>query len=157
MGSDVKIHAACERDLDSVVGLLFQQLDQHSVQPPANRLRDAVGAVLRNKGLGFILTARTESEVIGFVYVSFVWSMEHAGQAGWLEEIHVTPEHRSAGVGEALLKEALRQATSEHCGAVDLEVDASHARASALYDRQGFIRLDRTRWVKKLFIPSDQH
>ncbi len=150
MGSEVSIASARDEDIDAVVELLDRQLLEHGVGTSAPKLRHAVAAVLEDKRLGFILTARMGASIVGCACISYVWSMEHAGRAAWLEEMYVIPGHRSAGVGEALLIEALRRAAAERCSAMDLEVDGSHARASNLYERRGFVRLGRARWVKRL-------
>lgn len=58
--------------------------------------------------------------------------------------------HRGSGVGARLLDTVLREARQRGCRAVDLEVEASHARAANLYGRAGFTPHARARWVKKL-------
>ena len=74
--------------------------------------------------------------------------------AAWLEELYVVPEDRGQGVGEALLQAALDGVQARGCAAVDLEVDEAHQRAEHLYHRNGFVRLPRTRWVRKVGEPS---
>jgi ribosomal protein S18 acetylase RimI-like enzyme len=157
MGSEVNIALASEKDLDAVVRLLIQQLAEHALHASSEDLHEAVSAVLGDKRLGFILTAQKGVSVVGCAYVSFVWSMEHAGRSAWLEEMYVIPEHRNEGVGEALLTEALARSGAEGCRAVDLEVDGSHLRAGSLYERQGFAALDRSRWVRKLHKTENTH
>ncbi len=49
-----------------------------------------------------------------------------------------------------MLTRAIAVAREAGCRAIDLEVDADHERAEHLYERQGFRRLARNRWVRKL-------
>ncbi len=44
----------------------------------------------------------------------------------------------------------LAHARASGCFAVELEVDAEHARAARLYARAGFTQLARTRWAPTL-------
>ncbi len=80
----------------------------------------------------------------------FTWTLEHGGRSAWLEELYVQPEYRGRGIGQKLLAAAINRAREEGCRAIDLEVDRGHPRASHLYDREGFVRLARTRWVLKM-------
>jgi GNAT superfamily N-acetyltransferase len=84
---------------------------------------------------------------IGVAYLSFTWTLEHGGKSAWLEELYVVPERRGAGVGTQLLERTLGEARARGCHAVDVEVEASHARAAKLYARAGFRMHTRTGWV----------
>ncbi len=67
-----------------------------------------------------------------------------------MEELYVLPHYREQGCGEALLRAALQMARDRGCAAVDLEVEEVHQRAEHLYYRNGFLRLARTRWMRRL-------
>lgn len=82
--------------------------------------------------------------------MSFVWSLEHGGHSAWLDELYVVPEQRNAGIGRALLDEALATARADGCIGFDLEVARGHERADHLYERAGFHRLERNRWARKV-------
>jgi GNAT superfamily N-acetyltransferase len=98
--------------------------------------------------LGFILLAR-EGAAVGVAWVSTTWSLEHGGLTAWLEELYVVPERRSSGIGRALLLDVIERTRKLGCAAIDLEVDVEHARAEHLYQREGFSRLPRARWVRR--------
>ena len=75
---------------------------------------------------------------------------EHCGLAAWLEELYVAPDWRQRGIGTALVTAVSELARKTGIVAIDLEVDAGHKRATALYQRLGFRRLERSRWVREL-------
>src|SRR5579872_1065229 len=87
---------------------------------------------------------------VGLAYLAYTWTLEHGGQSAWLDELYVVPGERSRGVGTALLRAALDHAARRGCRAVDLEVEAAHARAARLYAREGFRPHHRARWYRRL-------
>ncbi|SKA23401.1 Acetyltransferase (GNAT) family protein [Trichlorobacter thiogenes] len=99
---------------------------------------------------GFLLLAREDNQAVGVAYIVTILSAEHCGLVAWLEELYVTPSHRCRGIGAALVSAALDRARAASIVAVDLEIDAEHSRVESLYQRFGFSRLNRTRWVKVL-------
>lgn len=137
-------------DLDDLVRLLQGQYGEHAIELPVDALRAAVRAVLDDPGRGAFLVARAGGRAIGLAYLAFTWTLEHGGRTAWLEELFVDPEARTAGVGTALLRAALALARERGCVAMDLEVEADHARAEHLYAREGFLRRTRARWWRRL-------
>ena len=146
----MRIAPARDGDEKAVIALLRRQLDEHAIELPDARLESAVVGMLREATRGFVLLARDGDEPIGVAYVSFVWTLEHGGKSAWLEEIFVLPDRRSLGTGGKLLAAVLDRARAEGCAALDLEVEADHARASHLYERAGFRQHHRTRWVRRV-------
>jgi ribosomal protein S18 acetylase RimI-like enzyme len=136
-------------DAADLAHLLARQLQEHGIRDDPGVLRRAVEAVLKDSNLGFLVIARRGSIPVGVAYVSLVWSMEHGGRSAWLEELYVAPECRSRGIGTSLLRKALERSEAIGCLATDLEVQEDHARAASLYEREGFIQLARSRWVRR--------
>ena len=99
---------------------------------------------------GAVLVATLDGRVVGIAALSATWTIEHGGPAMWLEELYIEPPHRGHGVGRALLSAAADAARAHGAHTLDLEVEASHTRAANLYAREGFRRLERTRWVRRL-------
>ena len=113
-------------------------------------LAEAVSGALLDDGRALILVARDGGRPVGLAYLSFQWTLEYGGRVVWLEELYVLPELRGRGTGGLLLQAALDVARDRGCRAVELEVEASHARAANLYARAGFRPLDRVHWTLSL-------
>jgi len=141
-------------DRQDILDLLQAHLDAHGARVGIARLARAVDAVLDEPALGFLQVARTPTGVVGVAYVSMIWSLEHGGRSAWLDELYVEPEYRMQGVGTELLHAVMERAHRLGCAAMDLEVDAEHARAERLYERAGYRRLPRARWVRPLDPPD---
>ncbi len=143
----MRIEVARANDQGAVVALLEAQFREHHIE--LGPLAEAVRGMLSEPARGVILLARAPGPV-GVAVVAFTWTLEHGGATAWLDELFVLPAHRGRGVGRALLHRALAIAKDHGCAAVDLEVDADHARAERLYEREGFAPHTRRRWVKRL-------
>jgi GNAT superfamily N-acetyltransferase len=140
---------------DEAIPLLAQQLDEHHIPYEPARLRSAVIGLADATGRGAVLLARDAGRAVGVAALSFVWSLEHGGLSAWLDELFVVPERRGRGIGQSLLEEVRRIARVAGCLGIDLEVQAGHERADHLYERAGFRRLDRSRWILSLDPLSD--
>ena len=138
------------QDCVAVADLLVEQMGEHRVHAERSRLREVVTGVMTDDRHGFMLVAKDDGRVVGVAYVASILSVEHGGPVGWLEELYVSPDHRGAGIGTALLDAVLNQARERGLVAIDLEVDVEHQRAESLYKRFGFHRLPRGRWAKTL-------
>lgn len=152
--NSVRIRRAGPGDSAAITRLLAVQLAEHHVAIPDTELAAAIDGVIRVPGRGFFLVASHDGDAddtcIGVAFVSFIWTLEHGGHSGWLEELYVTPEHRTGGVGTQLLEAVLAEATAAGCAALDLEIDSGHERVGSLYRRHGFTDLPRRRVVKLL-------
>jgi GNAT superfamily N-acetyltransferase len=149
-----RITGALPEDGDDVALLLAAQFDEHSIAFDEPALRMAVRGAIEQPSRGEFLVAHDRASgherPIGLAYLAYIWTLEHGGQCAWLEELYVTPSVRSRGVGTALLREAIARALTKGCRAMDLEIDADHARAANLYVRAGFHPHRRARWYLKL-------
>lgn len=146
----IEIVLSTPGDVADIVALMTRQLQEHELPADPSGIEAAVVDVLRDPGAGFFLSARRGGEMIGAAFVAFIQSAEHGGRSAWLEEVYLVPERRGLGIGTLLLREAVRRAREAGCRAIDLEVTDDHRRAEHLYEREGFLRLERSRWVKRL-------
>ncbi len=148
--SNVSIRGAGPEHAADICRLLAVQLAEHHVDISSAALASSVAGVLDVPRRGFFLVAIRDAVCIGVAYVSFIWALEHGGQAGWLEELYVVPEHRTGGIGTQLLEAVMAAALAAGCAALDLEINNDHERVRSLYARHGFTTLPRSRVVRKL-------
>ena len=143
---------ATVEDCRECAQLLVKQLGEHGVDASGEQLVRMLECVVADGARGFLTLARESSRIVGVAYVATILSAEHCGPVGWLEELYVTPDRRSQGIGTALVTAVLERARETGIVAMELEIDAGHSRAESLYRRFGFHPLERSRWVRKLTI-----
>jgi GNAT superfamily N-acetyltransferase len=146
----LEIQTALPADLVPITRLLNTQLQEHEIVLTDQALQYATQRLIEDHRLGRILAARLEGELVGVALISFLWTLEHGGPTAWLDEVYVEPSRRGAGIGRKLVEAAMQVARDSGCIALDLEVDAGHDAAERLYERMGFRRHRRVRWVRML-------
>jgi GNAT superfamily N-acetyltransferase len=152
------IERADASNVDVALPLLIVQMQEHHVRVESMRggkegFYEAVrGLVDPKKKRGAVILARDAhtGPALGVAVLAYTWTIEVGGPCAWLDELYVIPEIRGQGLGTLLLHHAMLAARGDGCLALDLEVDANHARAESLYDREGFTRLSRNRFQKRL-------
>jgi ribosomal protein S18 acetylase RimI-like enzyme len=150
MANDATIRPATADDVTDVVRLLAVQFAEHRIDVADATLRDAVAGMLADGRRGTILVAVAGERAVGVAVLSFTWTLEHGGQAAWLDELYVEPAERDRGVGRRLLDAALAHARDAGAHAVDLEIDVDHTRVASLYRRAGFAPFQRTHWTRRV-------
>lgn len=83
-----------------------------------------------------VLVAEHRSELLGFATAYLELNSVRYGSRCWVEDLAVSPDHRSQGVGKALLDSAKDWARER--GATHLELDSGLARKEAhrFYERE---------------------
>lgn len=136
-------------DCGECARLLVGQLREHGIEAVPDPLARVLEVAITDTRRGFLMLARDGGRVVGLAYVATILSAEHCGPVAWLEELYVTPDCRQRGIGTALVTAVLERARKAGIVAIDLEIDANHERVIPLYQRLGFRRLERSRWVKE--------
>ena len=94
-----------------------------------------------------------DDPIVGYLAVTFGWSLEWGGRDAFVDELYLAPSHRGGGIGRtaiALAEDACRAAGVR---ALHLEVERENARGRALYARAGFADTERLLLTRRL-IPT---
>src|ERR1700738_411510 len=139
------------QQLDAAVALFEAQLREHGIATSVHDLRTVAQTIAAQPRYGFMLVANTvDGDPVGVAYASCLLSLEHGGVSGWFEELYVLPEWRGRGIGSCLVAEVVARAKKLGWRAIDLEVDAGHQRAIALYARYQFQPHSRSRLYRTI-------
>ena len=121
-----------------MLGMYEWLLEPPGSVPPgwsADRAREALREAIRSEESA-VLLAEHRGEPLGFVTAYLELNSVRFGQRCWIEDLAVSPEHRSRGVGRALLEAAKDWARER--GATHLELDSGESRHDAhrFYERE---------------------
>lgn len=96
--------------------------------------------VLSKPDLGCIWIALAEKDVVGYIIVVHVFSLEHVGLTAEIDELFVEPACRRQGVGRALLEAAEEWSVRAGCRNLSLQVGRDNDAARNFYTRLGLRR-----------------
>ncbi|MEB8386341.1 GNAT family N-acetyltransferase [Rhodobacteraceae bacterium KMM 6894] len=120
-------------DLDRVLSLVSAFHAEEDIDIDDETRLAGVAPLLDGSPHGAIYIIGPLRAPIGYVCISFGWSLEFGGLDGFLDEIYIRPGVRGRGIGSEVLR-ALPKALGEvGMKALHLEVHRDNAKARALY------------------------
>lgn len=90
---------------------------------------------------GFAVPGASGGKSHSVCTVSFAHALRSGGRYAIIQEMYVTPELRSTGVGRETLELALRTARQRGCAFVELGTPFQGGRQIAFYARSGFVNI----------------
>lgn len=143
---DAVIRRATLDDREQVRGLIerFYRIDDHEFD--AARIEAGLAPLLRDDQHGQVWMATTDGVAIGYVIVTWSWSLESGGRDCILDELYV--DRRGDGTGSALLRRAMDEAQRAGAAAMFLETEAPNDGARRFYVRHGF-SVDDSLWMSR--------
>jgi GNAT superfamily N-acetyltransferase len=107
-------------------------------------------ALLGDRRLGRLFLIAIGEEVVGYVALTFGFSLEFRGRFALLDEIYLREAARGRGLGRASLRFVEHVCRGEGIAAIRLEVSRANTTAQAVYRRAGYDDHARdllTKWV----------
>lgn len=125
-------------DLDRLLPLVAGFHAEAGIEQDDDTRRGALTPLLEGSPHGAIWMIGPRVAPVGYVAVSFGWSIEFGGIDAFLDEIYVRERVRGRGMGSEALAALSRALSGQSVKAIHLEVDTDNERARALYERMGF-------------------
>jgi diamine N-acetyltransferase len=138
-------------DIEILIELIrgLQKDDPWSVPFREEEVRASVHELLVNSAVGQAFLMYRGELCIGYLVLSFDFSLEYGGKNAWIDELFVRPEFRGRGIGSRALDFA--QQTARELGAKVLHLEVNRGNpAIELYRRNGFEDHDRyllSKWL----------
>ncbi|HEX6585639.1 MAG TPA: GNAT family N-acetyltransferase [Solirubrobacterales bacterium] len=133
-----KIRAAMPGEVERVLGMYEWLFAPPGSVPPRwdpGRAREAIADAIADPEAA-VLVAEHRGELLGLCTAYMDLDSVRFGRRCWVEDLAVSPSHRSQGVGKVLLDAAKDWARER--GATHLELDSGETRADAhrFYERE---------------------
>lgn len=145
------LRLATTDDLDRLLPLVAGFHAEAGIEQNDETRRGALIPLLEGSPHGAIWMIGPRVAPVGYVAVSFGWSIEFGGIDAFLDEIYVRERVRGRGMGSEALAALSRALSGQGVKAMNLEVDADNERARALYERMGFQSRNRYHLMTHLF------
>ena len=146
-GSDFDIRPGRRDDAGPAARLWMQSAREHAsydsvydVSPGAENTMRRFLAELARGGNSFLFVAISRGEVVGFISGELREGSPTFRSKSWasVDDVFVAPDHRSLGIGRALVDSAASWARKKRANGVSLQVAAANGRARKFYEELGF-------------------
>jgi len=135
----VDIRPAIPADIPRLLALIRRYWDFEGIADfEALRVELVLKRMLADAALGLIFVAETQRELLGYLIVVLVMSIEHRGLMGEIDEFFVMPAARSQGTGSQLLAAAEAALARRGCVRLQLQLGTANRAARAFYQHRGY-------------------
>jgi GNAT superfamily N-acetyltransferase len=137
------IRRALEGDLEEVIRLFAipdegNKKDEDAGPPLPSCYREALAAIAQDPA-NALMVAEVQGRVVGAFHVTFIQYVAYrGGRVAQIENVIVDPALRGRGVGEAMMRWAIAEASLRGCFRVQLTTNKVRKRAHRFYERLGF-------------------
>ena len=130
-------------DAELLLGLMRQLYALDGYPFEEGTARAALEGLVRDTRLGRVWVIGSGAEPIGYLVLTFGYSLEFGGRDAFVDELFVAAGHRHRGVGTRAIEFAAEQCRALGVHALHLEVEHANTVAQALYRKVGFEDHDR--------------
>jgi ribosomal protein S18 acetylase RimI-like enzyme len=135
------IRAAVTADIAAVASLTEQYWEFESIRGfDRRRIEGLLMRLLAEPELGACWVAQAGGELCGYLLAVFMFSLEHGGLMAEIDEIFVSKQQRSMGVGARLIAHAEKDLATRGFVRLQLQLGVDNHRARVFYERHGFGR-----------------
>ena len=137
------LHLAKPTDLPKLMPLVSAFHVEMALPSEETAIERAIIPLLEGSPYGAIYLMGPARAPIGYIAVTFGWSIELGGMDAFVDELFVRPAVRSRGIASEALISVSKMLKSAGVKALHLEVDRENAAALRLYSRARFEMRDR--------------
>ena len=132
------LHLATGADIDRLLPMIAAYHEFEGIETDDDHRRAAIEPLLSGSPHGAIWMIGPKMAPVGYIAVSFGWSIEMGGTDGFIDEFWIREKVRGRGMGSEALAGLLATLRDTGIKALHLEVSAENANAMRLYESVGF-------------------
>ena len=144
------LHLAGPDDLDRLMPMVSACHAERGLTSDPDRREAAVAPLLDGSPHGAVYLIGPRKSPVGFIVVTFGWSLEFGGMDGSVDEFWIRPNVRGRGMGFEVLSALLPALEGAGLRALHLEAEEGNLRAQKLYARHGFRLREGQRLMTRL-------
>ena len=137
-------------DTAVLVDLMEEFYGEASYPLPRRNATQAFESLLADPRLGAVLIVNAGDAAIGYLVLTFGYSMEYGGLRAFVDDLYVRTSARGKGLGGALLRAARARCIDAGVRALLVETGLDGHLARRLYLREGFADSGRALLTQKL-------
>jgi len=114
------------------------------------KVGESVRNLIKNINLGRIWIIEFDSKSVGYIILTFGYSIEYKGRDAFIDELYIEEEFRGRGIGRETVDFVIKESEKLGIKAVHLEVERNNDAAKNLYEKYDFKDNGRTlmtRWI----------
>jgi GNAT superfamily N-acetyltransferase len=126
----------------------FYKYDSHPFDEAS--IRAALAKILEDNSLGRVWLIQQDNQAIGYIVLTFGYSLEYRGRDAFIDEFYIRESHRGQGVGVKTIQFIESVCPSLEIKALHLEVERENTIAQSFYRKVGFADQNRylmTKWI----------
>src|SRR5687768_4368094 len=139
----IEMRSADPEDIPLLVALMTEFYAEAATPLDSSRAAAAFATLLANDRLGHVWLIEAGGNEVGYIVVTFSYSMEYGGPNAFVDDLFIQAPFRGARLGTAALQEVRAFCLERGVRALHLETGRDDAAAQALYRRAGFMVTDR--------------
>lgn len=143
------LHLARPQDLERLLVLVAAFHAEEGITQSDEERAKALTPLLEGIPHGCIYLIGPSRAPLGYVIITFGWSVEFGGMDGFVDEIYIRPTVRGRGIASEVLIELPKALAAAGMTALHLEVDRTNETAQKLYLRSGFKPRERYMLMSK--------
>ncbi|MBD2579162.1 GNAT family N-acetyltransferase [Oscillatoria sp. FACHB-1406] len=101
-------------------------------------VRDALVGLIANDSLGRIWLIEWGGIAVGYVVLTFSYSLEYGGRNAFIDELYLEENYRGQGIGTEAVRFIEEMCQELGVKALHLEVEPGNIRGQSLYRKRGF-------------------
>jgi ribosomal protein S18 acetylase RimI-like enzyme len=137
------IRIADKKDIDQIVNLMEAFYAESDYPFVPDKASSAFEALFSNESFGQCWLIECNSAPIGYIAVTYTFSLEYFGYAAFIEDLYISSDYRNKGLGRRALEAAETECRKRGILALHLEVGTGNVNGKRLYERFGFTTTDR--------------
>ena len=137
-------------DIDTLMESMrqFYAIDQHLFDEQA--ARTTLEKIVADSSLGCVWLISHEDEAIGYLIITFGYSLEYHGRDAFIDELFIAASYRKQGIGTKAIQFAFEACPKLGIRALHLEVERTNLAAQALYRKFRFESHDRLLMTRRI-------